>query len=231
MILLSKYRHRHSDMNYDSPALNILQYNTQKSREVMADAFNRHELYQYDVLAIQEPYRNPYQNATYHPAKDRFHLLYFDSENTRTCIFVNTRIDAGTWTVRYVNGDICILQLRTPDKGHLCVYNVYNEPGAETRTQTLEILEQELAKEDSQNHLLLVGDFNLHHPRWSGIRTQRPSREASKLLTIPENYRLCQLTPRGTKTHRWFSAETTIDLTFATQTLWEQLLHCKVIHD
>ena len=32
------------------------------------------------------------------------------------------------------------------------------------------------------------------------------------------------------KTHRWHSANTTIDLTFTTNTLREQLLQCKVAH-
>lgn len=35
----------------------------------------------------------------------------------------------------------------------------------------------------------------------------------------------------GLKTHRWYTNDTTIDLTFATHTLREQLLQCKVAHE
>jgi len=77
----------------------------------MADMLSLQETYRYDILALQEPFQNRYRATTYHPAKDRFLLLYFDSVNTGTCFFVNKRIDPRTRTVKYVNGDICILQL------------------------------------------------------------------------------------------------------------------------
>ena len=50
-------------------------------------------------------------------------------------------------------------------------------------------------------------------------------------LDIIESSRLWQLTPVGLKTHRWFTNDTTIDLTFATHTMREQLLRCKVAHE
>jgi ribonuclease HI/exonuclease III len=215
-------------MMYKSQTLKILQYNTQKSREVMADLFTRHTIGDYDILAIQEPYRNPFQNTTYHPAKDRFHLLYFNSGDTRACMFINKRIDSGTWNIRYVTGDICVLHLSTPDEKHMRIYNVYNQPRGESETRTLETLEQELQREDPQNHVLLLGDFNLYHPQWSELRPQRPPRESHTLVNMTQNSRLWQVTPRGMKTHRSYCGDSTIDLAFATYTLREQLLHCKM---
>ena len=115
-------RHRYSTlkallydchMSYNERTLKILQYNTQKSRDVMAEAFHRHEIHDYDILAIQEPYRNPFQHTTHHPVKGRFHLLYMDSEGTRSYIFVNKKIDPATRSVRYVNEDTCVLDLET----------------------------------------------------------------------------------------------------------------------
>lgn len=108
---------------------------------------------------------------------------------------------------------------------------MYNEPQAESTTRTLEILEEELRGEKPENHILLLGDFNLHHPQWSGIRQQRPSHQSYRLLNITETSRLWQLTPRGMKTHRWYSNDTTIDLTFATHVVKEQLIHCKIAHE
>ncbi|RMZ90276.1 hypothetical protein DV736_g2490, partial [Chaetothyriales sp. CBS 134916] len=205
-------------------------YNTRKSREIMAEAFRRSEIFDYDILAIQEPYQNRFQHTTHHPAKEQFHLLYFDSESTRSCIFVNTRIDPATWSVRYVNEDICILDLET-NQGHLSLYNVYNDPEKDDRTRILQDLAQELNTEQPENHVLLLGDFNLHHPQWSGTQTRRTCSEARMLLNITESSCLWQLTPVGLKTHRWFTNDTTIDLTFATHTMREQLLQCKVTHE
>lgn len=211
--------------------LKILQYNTQKSREVMADLFTRHTIGDYDILAIQEPYRNPFQNTSYHPARDRFHLLYFNSRDTRTCIYVNKKIDPGTWNISYVNGDICVLHLNTPDGRHMRIYNIYNQPRGEPDIRTLETLEEELRREDSQRHVLLLGDFNLYHPQWSELRPQRPPRESHTLVNMTQNSRLWQVTPRGMKTHRSHCGDSTIDLTFATYTLREQLLHCKIAYN
>ncbi|OQV10368.1 hypothetical protein CLAIMM_14381 [Cladophialophora immunda] len=181
--------------------LKILQYNTRKSREIMAEAFRRREILDYDILTIQEPYRNPFQHTTHHLAKGQFHLLYMDSEGTRSCIFVNKRINPATWSIRYVNEDIYVLDLKT-GQGLLTLYNVYNDPDVDDKTRTLRILAAELSREPPDSHLLLLGDFNLHHPQWSGVRTQRTSRETRMFLDILESSRLWQLTPMGSKTHR-----------------------------
>ena len=54
----SECKRRYPFMKDDNQILKILQYNTQKSREVMAEAFRRHQIYDYDIIAVQEPYRN-----------------------------------------------------------------------------------------------------------------------------------------------------------------------------
>lgn len=173
----------------------------------------------------------PSRTHHYHPAKDRFHLLYFDSRDTRTCIYVNKKIDLGTWNISYVNGDICVLHLNTLDGRHMRIYNVYSQPRGEPDIRTLETLEEELRREDSQRHVLLLGDFNLYHPQWSELRPQRPPRESHTLVNMTQNSCLWQVTPRGMKTHRLYCGDSTIDLAFAIYTLREQLLHCKIAYN
>lgn len=219
----SRHCSAHRPISDNERILKILQYNTRKSREIMAEAFHRYEIVDYDILAIQEPYRNPFQRTTHHLMKGRFHLLYMDSRGTRSCIFVNKRIDPATWNVRYVNEDICVLYLET-GLGLLALYNVYNDPDDDDKTRTLRTLAAELRAGKPENHLLLLGDFNLHHPQWSGVRTRTTCPEARTFLDITESSHLWQLTPVGLKTYRWLTNDTTIDLIFATHTLREQLL-------
>ena len=73
--------------------LSILQYNVRKSRDmVMASLLRDLGTYNFDIIAIQEPWKNPYTATTHHPAKDRFHLCYpmWDTEGSaRICFFVN----------------------------------------------------------------------------------------------------------------------------------------------
>jgi hypothetical protein len=64
-----------------------------------------------DIIAIQEPWRNPHQNTTHNPAADHFRLVYMDSQNTRTCFFVNKKISTAASTARIHSPDVCSLRI------------------------------------------------------------------------------------------------------------------------
>lgn len=65
------------------PSLSILQYNTQKSRkQVMMPLFDDPQTLLFDIIAIQEPWRNSELLTTYHPHKDQFHLAYLENALT-----------------------------------------------------------------------------------------------------------------------------------------------------
>jgi hypothetical protein len=71
---------------------------------------------EFDVIAIQEPWRNSYLNTTHHPYGLNFDLLYPDSPDTRTCFLVNKRIPATRWTATHHSPDlVCFLaQVKLP---------------------------------------------------------------------------------------------------------------------
>jgi hypothetical protein len=57
--------------------LSILQYNVRKSKDtVVATLLWDPKVHEYDILTIQELWRNPYQETTHHPVKNIFHLCY-----------------------------------------------------------------------------------------------------------------------------------------------------------
>ncbi len=142
--------------------LRILQYNVQKSRDiVLASLFRNPRVLEYDVLAIQEPWRNPFINTTYHPLKTHFQLAYLDDKSTRVCFYINKRIDLGAWSVTHASKDIASLEIRNPNSGkRLHIINVYNEVG----TDTLETLADMMAAPEPDRDVVVLGDFNLHHP-------------------------------------------------------------------
>ncbi|KAK4075525.1 hypothetical protein Purlil1_12650 [Purpureocillium lilacinum] len=73
------------------PGLRILQYNVWKSRDVvLASLFQNQRILEYDILAIQEPWRNPFIATTYHPLKGHFHLTFLDNDATRNEVETNT---------------------------------------------------------------------------------------------------------------------------------------------
>lgn len=72
--------------------LNILQQNTRKSYVSMAEIFAAEKNLKFDIIAIQEPWRNTQINTTHNPVPDRFDLLYYNNETTRTALYVNKEI-------------------------------------------------------------------------------------------------------------------------------------------
>ena len=207
--------------------LRILQYNVQKSRDVvLANLFQDPRVLKYDVLAIQEPWRNPFIATTYHPLKEHFRLIYLDDAATRVCFYINTRIDPSTWSVQHITRDIASLELTIPNSHKIRIFNVYNEAG----TGAIDDLREAIAKLSSDEELLILGDFNLHHPLWSTTHRHASAgmSAAQPLLTIIEESQLQLLTVPGTTTHRWKQGETTLDLTFASADLAARTIYCKV---
>ncbi|KNB19275.1 hypothetical protein FOXG_22503 [Fusarium oxysporum f. sp. lycopersici 4287] len=96
--------------------LEALEYNVRKSKDtVMATLLRDPDIGRYDILAIQEPWKNPFDTTTHHPAKDQFHLCYPDKDQTfpaRVCFFINKRLDHSRWHFEEANRDLGSLNLR-----------------------------------------------------------------------------------------------------------------------
>ena len=77
----------------------ILQHNTMKlCDKVMASMLWDPQTWKYNILAIQEPWRNPFTVSTHHPCRDHFHMTYPTYQDlkqgpTRACFFMNTCLD------------------------------------------------------------------------------------------------------------------------------------------
>jgi hypothetical protein len=207
--------------------LRILQYNVQKSRDVVAASlFQNPRVLEYDILAIQEPWRNPFINTTYYPLKTHFHLSYLDDIATRVCLYINKRIDPGGWNVSHVSRDIISLTIRNPNSGRLLhIFNVYNEVGIDIVTtlgDTLAVLEPD-------SEVVVFGDFNLYYLLWStAYRRANEGLSAWALLAVVEDAQFELLIVPGTPIYRWKDGETTIDLTFATVEIASNVTHCKI---
>ena len=210
--------------------MHILQYNVQKSWDVgLASLFRDPRIADCDIIAIQEPWRNPFIATSYHPLKATFNLAYPDNEETRVCFYVNQRIDPSTWTISRSAKDMIILEIdHTALGGRLHIINVHNE----VVTDALSDLREVLSEIDPRDEVLLLGDFNLHHPLWTIAPhlAARGATAAQPLVAIMQDFQLHLLTTPGAPTHRWIDGESTIDLPFATEGLESCMLYCKVEH-
>ncbi len=183
--------------------LTILQHNVMKSRDkVMAAMLRDPNIWDYDILAIQEPWKNPYNSATHHSCKDRFHLAYpcaTGAEPARVCFFINTWLSRAHWTFQEHTQDLVTLKVQYTEHNQtkkLYIHNIYREALRGDITETLDHLNS-LINPDEQH--LIVGDFNLHHPAWGGLAVKE-DQQAEQLLTIMNEQQLSLLLPQGTVT-------------------------------
>lgn len=217
-----------------SKTLTILQYNVRKSRDtVMATLLRDERVLEIDVLAIQEPWRNPFIDTTHHPAKDRFHLCYPASsydEPARVCFFINKRLDHTKWQFKAHTRDMCTLTITGDANNSLPVniHNIYNTTqNTENRRSVLPQLRQTL-HEQRDSEQILLGDFNLHHELWGGTAVDRADHEAGELINIIEDFDLTNTLQPGTVTYEEGERRTTIDLCLVTLGLVDRLIRSEV---
>ena len=177
--------------------LRVLQYNVQKSKDkVMAPLLADKATASYDILALQEPWQNPYKNATYCPSSLAFYVAYNNQER-QSCFLINKNLNINSWDINYSGPDVCSLRLQLPDIV-LWIHNIYNQPPGSYSTtsspSSLTLLPGLLAREGKH---LVLGDFNLHHPLWSGPRNPAVHLAAEPLVEalLARNMELA--TPRG----------------------------------
>jgi hypothetical protein len=110
-------RRNSSDMLKDN-TLSILQYNVNKSRDkVMAGLLADERALEYDIIAIQEPWRNPFYHTTYHPVKDRFDLVYKKAE-VQEYVFSSTGNYKGHGPIPTTHPTTAQLPYRPPNRRH-----------------------------------------------------------------------------------------------------------------
>jgi hypothetical protein len=180
-------------------------------------------LREYDILAVQEPWRNQDNSEGYNPASSPFHLVEKTSKSTRTALYINKRIPLSAWDEIYKSEDLIVIRIWTKERQAVYIYNVYNPPISHSDQQLPEVLaklNELLVAHQHQGDSVILGDFNLHHPLWNHISYPRHHYIADDLLEIVSGVEARLATPRGIVTRdcqRGPNRErTTIDLLFST---------------
>src|SRR6187402_3869362 len=208
--------------------LKIFQYNVQKSKDkVMAPLLASGAITSYDILALQEPWHNRHKNATYCPSSSAFFVAY-DNQERRCCFLINKSLDISSWDVDYSGPDACTLRLQLQDIV-LWIHNFYNQPPGSYSTtnypSSLALLPDLLAREGEH---LVLGDFNLHHPLWSGPRNPAAHAAADIVVETLLAKDMELATPKGTITWEARGLTSTIDLASTRHRLGQRLIECKV---
>jgi len=193
----------------------------------------------YDVIAVQEPWRNSHDSAMYNPRNSPFYLVDAKKAGSRVSTYVNKKIPLSSWQETFHSDDLHSVTLRIEDgiQGSriINIHNMYNPPPRSHNENedlgTLVYLPQ--ATRMPGEHIIL-GDFNLHHPLWAGPSYPHQHILADNLLEQMRNAGAQLALPQGTITRdirkNNSTERTTIDLIFATEALQDSILSCDVAH-
>ncbi|OOQ82702.1 putative reverse transcriptase [Penicillium brasilianum] len=196
----------------------------------MAQFLRDPEVISADVIAIQEPWENPYKNDTHHPLKQTHELLFPQDERgrARVCIFISKQM--GEYTHLAHSRDCQEIHIKI-DEAELRLINIYNDRQQATALGILQniLLPSGMHRQQEVSYLVL-GDFNLHHPVWGGDDALRDAK-AEDLLDLMEMAGLDSWLAPGTVTRDQAGSQSTIDLVLASYALREQILVCEVDRD
>jgi hypothetical protein len=107
----------------------------------MADFLRWKEVLEADIIALQEPWQNPFKDDTHHPIKATHYMLYpplegstagnvtREEDHARVCLFIKKALNPGAWSHTAHSRDCQELQLQynTLDgEQTLCLFNIYN---------------------------------------------------------------------------------------------------------
>ena len=230
----------------DAHYFHILQHNMRKSYETAALTLRDEGALQYNIIAVQEPWSNPFQATSHNPQKQGYNLIWPSDDSpqqtgqkpVRVCTYIHKRIDPGTIQITNHSPTLQTIRIGFKHAGKhrmIAIHNAYiAPPGAAEEVcpgeKTLTLIDKAL-EENTQHEQILLGDFNARHTDWFG-RDVRPAGLATRLKEITAQRGLDLILEPGTVTRPPNinapddQEGTTIDLIWGTQQVMEQVTQC-----
>ena len=223
----------------DSTMLRIWQQNLNTSRYAQLSLLNQPDCKTWDILAIQEPYTNPLNNTT---ANCHYNVIYPTTRFTnsekrvRAVTLISATINRNAWSqLDFPSPDVVVTQFKGP-YGLCTIINIYNDGNSD---QTLQLLtcfmtdNKHIIKPTDNDHILLLGDFNQHHPLWeeecnSHLLTNSYLSTAEPLLLLLAKHGLQQALPKNIPTLQSLVTKnwTHPDNVFCTENTCQSFINC-----
>jgi len=225
--------------------LRILQLNTMKSRAGMEALINDTSTRHLDMLLIQEPPISRYKTHVNHRS---WHLYTptcaTEDRVTRSLLYVNKRVATSSHRQIQCNDpDVTAIKLWNTEL-QVLIFSIYIPPLDFHRLQELQTIKPTLdsiqntikdttSKDTKPTRIIMAGDFNRHHPSWSGRQVHHTVMSHSgELLQFMHEQQLQMGLPRGTPTY-WSlhkpGTTSTIDLTLTNAP--ERIVKCELYHE
>ncbi len=199
----------------------------------MAPLLADHQISEFSVLAVQEPWRNSHMHMTHNPLNSSFQLFYSLSAKASVGLLVNKSFNPSSYSATFPTSKYGHLCLRSPVEGarDIMIQNVYRTRNLSPTSSENQLLDELLlvdiheillhvsaALSDASAHHVLLGDFNTNHPIWGGADV-RPDRSSQLLLPLQELHELSLLLPPDIITFKRYDAQSTIDHVFFSSSL------------
>lgn len=186
----------------------------------------------FDILAIQEPWRNPFSATTHHPAKDCYPPDGTAGLPARECFFVNERLDHAAWQFASHGRDACTITMRDLDThggpARMIIHHINNPPRVFGERRGSIPTVSKLLEDHVMYDQIVLGDFNLHHSMWGGERVRQADREADELIQIMERFNMANTLRTGTITYEEGPSRSTIHLCWVSLGVVDSIIRCGV---
>ena len=223
-------------MNPYPPMLRIKSLNCRKQPEVLKSLLNTTDPVQWDTLCLQEvpasistlaSFRSPHWHL-FLPTHTNTHDTP-DSPSIRSIIYLNHNILSTQYQQLNINSpDITAICFSLPSSSYTLI-SAYTPPSS---LSTILVLNTHLSSYSSLDSIILLGDFNQHHPLWSGThtphRTQASAAHTPPFIQLLADHDLRLVLEPGTPTfysdahHTW----STLDLVFVSSDLHSAVTVC-----
>jgi hypothetical protein len=187
---------------------------------------------QYDVLIIQEFWRNVYVSTSYNSFNIDFHLTYHSDDDVRICFYVNTKLDVNRWFVNFSFDDVCTLRLRIVDDRVINIHNVYNSSLIFYISKVVLIVIKTIKNKlnDEKKHIFLK-DFNLHHSMWKKMFKSTQHDVTNQLINVVLQTRIQFTLSINMIIWEIKHLNNTIDLVFMIDWLVNNVISCETRFD
>ena len=157
------------------------------------------------MFALQEQHVSPWDKRPLQHHSWTLIEPFIMSENSRRAvIYINNKIiDSNSFTQWPIPiPDTVAVEIFTTAPKPSLVINIYRPPEEDTITLLQQHLHTKL-HHSKYDKILLLGDFNLHHPLWNPTAYTKHDPQSDVLVQIAIEQEFALLIPPGTVTYPW----------------------------
>ena len=207
----------------------ILQYNLNKNQTTTNSLLNHPSTARFAILALQEQYWSKYMKSSLtHHSWTLIEPTEKGETQPRTAIYINNNILPTTSyePIQLSSSDATAIAIKSKHKKKpTLLINIYNTREND-QIDRLKTSLQKLVQERKYGTILVVGDFNLHHPLWNPEKYHHQDKKAEELIELMAQLELKLISPAGMITFP--GSKTAIDLVWGNHQAEQGIIKCKI---